>query len=277
MRGETGGGRWKVKREEGENEGKRKAGGTREAKGGIWNKNQATLVQSFVVFIPDLLTLYILLTGSGGQNERWDCRYRHPCVPKRNVNATSMNQDKYENLWRWYRALGVSLRCDFSHSSLPSSCVFTCTPCWILWGRNNGLSSIPTLLLRAPVCLLHSFSHSSLSLSSLLEKKLLLLFFFFIQGGGSWACVSKIWVKSVPFDTASPLLFPLCFTWLVKQQSFKKGRRKRRCILSLPLAVSQYAPAVSCGLFLMTGKKKKKKKRRAGCLPRRPLAHRLSY
>lgn len=53
MRGETGGGRWKVKREEGENEGKRKAGGTREAKGGIWNKNQATLVQSFVVFIPD--------------------------------------------------------------------------------------------------------------------------------------------------------------------------------------------------------------------------------
>lgn len=85
-------------------------------------------------------------------------------------------------------------------------------------------------------------------------------FFFFIQGGGSWACVSKIWVKSVPFDTASPLLFPLCFTWLVKQQSFKKGRRKRRCILSLPLAVSQYAPAVSCGLFLMTGKKKRKKK-----------------
>lgn len=188
-----------------------------------------------------------------------------------------MNQDKYENLWRWYRALGVSLRCDFTHPSLPSSCVFTCTPCWILWGRNNGLSSIPTLLLRAPVCLLHSFSHSSLSLSSLLEKKLLLLFFFYIQGGGSWACVSKIWVKSVPFDTASPLLFPLCFTWLVKQQSFKKGRRKRRCILSLPLAVSQYAPAVSCGLFLMTGKKKKKKKRRAGCLPRRPLAHRLSY
>lgn len=93
------------------------------------------------------------------------------------------------------------------------------------------------------------------------KKLLLLFFFFFLQGGGFWACVSKIWVKSVPFDTASPLLFPLCFTWLVKQQSFKKGRRKRRCILSLPLAVSQYAPAVSCGLFLMTGKKKKRKKK----------------
>lgn len=191
MRGETGGGRWKVKREEGENEGKRKAGGTREAKGGIWNKNQATLVQSFVVFIPDLLTLYILLTGSGGQNERWDCRYRHPCVPKRNVNATSMNQDKYENLWRWYRALGVSLRCDFTHPSLPSSCVFTCTPCWILWGRNNGLSSIPTLLLRAPVCLLHSFSHSSLSLSSLLEKKLL-LFFLYTRGRVLSMCLKNL-------------------------------------------------------------------------------------
>lgn len=78
--------------------------------------------------------------------------------------------------------------------------------------------------------------HLFLSLPSW-KKNSCYFFFFFIQGGGSWACVSKIWVKSVPFDTASPLLFPLCFTWLVKQQSFKKGRRKRRCILSLPLAV----------------------------------------
>lgn len=149
-------------------------------------------MQSFVVFIPDLLTLYILLTGSGGQNERWDCRYRHPCAPKRNVNATSMNQDKYENLWRWYRALGVSLRCDFSHPSLPSSCVFTCTPCWILWGRNNGLSSIPTLLLRAPVCLLHSFSHSSLSRSSLLEKNSCYFFFFFTRGRVLSMCLKNL-------------------------------------------------------------------------------------
>ena len=55
--------------------------------------------------------------------------------------------------------------------------------------------------------------------------------------------------------TSSP--FPPRFTWLVKQQSSKKGRRKKRCILSLPLAVSQCVPGLSCGLFLMTGWKKK--------------------
>lgn len=89
------------------------------------------------------------------------------------------------------------------------------------------------------------------------KKKILLLL---TRGRGLSVPLKNLGVESVPLNTTSPLLpFPPRFTWLVKQQSLKKGRRKRRCILSLPLAVSQCVPGVSCGLFLMTSSKKKSK------------------
>lgn len=155
------------------------------------------------------------------------------------------------NIWVDATELYLSLRCDFSHPCSLSSCVFTSTPRRILWGWNNSLSNIPTLLPRALDCLLHSFPHSSLSLSLSPpgQKKNSLH-----GGGGLSVRLKNLWVESVPLNTAFPSSpFPSRFTWLVKQQSSKKGRRKRRCILSLPLAVSQCVPGVSCGLFLMTG------------------------
>lgn len=88
---------------------------------------------------------------------------------------------------------------------------------------------------------------------------------------GKNSCYSLHWGgRGLSVHLKNPLPPPPRFTWLVKQQSLKKRRRKRRCILSLPLAVSQ---CVSCGLFLMTGSKKKNNKRgRTGSLP--PLAAR---
>lgn len=142
------------------------------------------------------------------------------------------------------------------HTPLPSTS-FTSNPRTILWRGEETMVS-PTFPLS---CRELSFVsciplpiHLFLSLSPLLDRKKP---YSLTRGRGMSVRLKKPlsaicrYPPSPLNATSSP--FPPRFTWLVKQQSSKKGRRKKRCILSLPLAVSQCVPGLSCGLFLMTG------------------------
>lgn len=156
--------------------GDRKAGGAREAEGGFGTRTRLRwCTLSFVVSSPDPLTLYILLKG---WRERRDGSYRHwlharasECVGS---YVQSAGNGTNRNIGEDATERSLSLRCDFSHSPLPS--LFLCVYIHSLqnlvgekqqWSLQHSHSPAEsTRLSHAFLCPFISFS-----LSSWTEKK----------------------------------------------------------------------------------------------------------
>lgn len=207
-------------------------------------------------------------SGRGGAKDELaargtGCLYVHLCVSNGAGNVDSMYKHKYQQ--RRYGALSVPQVWFLTLHFPLFLCVYinSAESC----GGGTMASNIPTLLLRALVCLLHSFTHSSLSLCPLLDRKKPLLQPF--TGGGVWLCVLKTpewnqssWTQPAPLFPLSSLL---C---LVSEAAKLKEKEEKEEMHSFsPSRCLSVCTRGELWLIFNDWLKKKKKKRGLGLFP----------